>query len=180
MVSQMVFERPGRRPRLAALVAAAVLVLTPAVASCSDDGEGRSTDLETSAPPGMTTVPPDADEPGDPAAAEAEITENWTAFFDPKTPVDQKVRLLEDGEEMRDVLGAFAGDKNAAMTSAKVTGVEFTSDTEANVTYDLLVGGNPALPDAQGTSVLQDDTWKVSVRTLCGLVEMSGVTVQGC
>ncbi|MEV6249283.1 hypothetical protein AB0M38_24190 [Streptomyces sp. NPDC051742] len=174
----MVFERPGRRPRLAALVAAAVLVLTPAVASCSDDGEGRSADLETSAPPG--TTPPDADEPDDPAAAEAEITENWTAFFDPKTPVDEKVRLLEDGEEMRGVLGAFAGDKNAALTSAKVTGVEFTSDTEANVTYDLLVGGNPALPDAQGTSVLQDDTWKVSVRTLCGLVEMSGVTVQGC
>ncbi|MFF1509348.1 hypothetical protein [Streptomyces sp. NPDC058326] len=177
----MISERPGRRPRLAALAAAAVLGLTPALASCADDGEGRSEQtIETSAPPGMTAEPPGADEPDDPAAAEAEITRNWTAFFDPKTPEAEKVGLLEDGERMRGVLGAFAGDKNAAMTSAKVTGVEFTSATGANVTYDLLVGGNPALPGAQGTSVLQDDTWKVSVKTLCGLVELSGVTVQGC
>ncbi|MFD3535532.1 hypothetical protein [Streptomyces sp. NPDC058664] len=176
----MVFERPGRRPRLAALAAATVLALTPAVASCGDSGEGRSQEADTSAPPGTTAEPPGAGEPADPAAAKAEITRNWTAFFDPKTPEAEKVGLLEDGERMRGVLGAFAGDKNAAMTSAKVTGVEFTSATGANVTYDLLVGGNPALPGAQGTSVLQDDTWKVSVRTLCGLVELSGVTVPGC
>ncbi|MFJ8661795.1 hypothetical protein [Streptomyces sp. NPDC093795] len=183
----MVSERPGRRPRLAALAAAALLLLAPAVASCADDGEGRSADLETSAPPGMTAEAPseapgtsDADEPDDPAAAEAEITENWTKFFDPKTPVADKAKLLEDGERMREVLGAFAGDRNAAMTSAKVKGVDFTSATGADVTYDLLVGGAPALPDARGTSVLEDDTWKVSVKTLCGLVELSGVTVQGC
>ncbi|MFC8762910.1 hypothetical protein ACFUAG_19575 [Streptomyces sp. NPDC057193] len=176
----MVSDRPGRRPRLAAFAAAALLVLTPAVASCSDDGEGRSSDLETSAPPGTTAETPDTAEPDDPAAARAEITANWTAFFDPKTPVAEKVGLLENGERMREVLGAFAGDKNASMTSAKVTGVAFTSATGANVTYDLLVGGSPALPGAQGTSVLQDDIWKVSVKTLCGLVELSGVTVPGC
>lgn len=90
------------------------------------------------------------------------------------------MKLLENGERMQEVLGAFGGDKNAAMTSAKVTGVEFTSATEADVTYDLLVGGAPVLPDAQGTSVLQNDTWKVTVKTLCGLVQLSGVTVPGC
>lgn len=174
-MSQMVFARPGRRPRLAALAAAAVLVLTPALASCSDDeGEGRSEEMNTSAPAAT------ADEPDDPAAAKAEITKNWTAFFDPKTPTADRVKLLEDGERMQAVLGAFAGDKNAAMTSAKVTGVTFDSATEAGVTYDLLVGGSPALPGAQGTSVLQNDTWKVSVKTLCGLVELSGATVPGC
>ncbi|MFH9725019.1 hypothetical protein ACH4M4_18930 [Streptomyces sp. NPDC017254] len=175
----MPFARLGRRPRLAALAAAAVLLLAPAVA-CSDDGEGRSADIETSAPAATATAPPAADEPDDPAAAQAEITENWTAFFDPKTPTAERVKLLENGERMQAVLGAFGGDKNAAATSAKVTGVEFTSATGANVTYDLLVGGAPALPDAQGTSVLQDGTWKVSVKTLCGLVELSGVTVPGC
>ncbi|WP_406057088.1 hypothetical protein OG462_11710 [Streptomyces sp. NBC_01077] len=170
----MVFARLGRRPRLAALAAAAVLVLTPAVAGCSDDGQGRYDGTETSAPS------TGADEPDDPAAARAEITENWTAFFDPKTPAAERVKLLENGERMQEVLGAFGGDKNAAMTSAKVTGVEFTSATEADVTYDLLVGGAPVLPDAQGTSVLQNDTWKVTVKTLCGLVQLSGVTVPGC
>ncbi|MGW0121959.1 hypothetical protein [Streptomyces sp. NPDC003327] len=184
--------------RAAALAAAAVLVLTPVAAGCSDD-EATPGDRATSVlPPAPTTEAPGADEspdagespetgdspgagePDDPDAAEDEITRNWTAFFDPKTPVDQKVRLLEDGERMRPVVTAFAGDKNAAMTSAKVTDVEFTSATGADVAYDLLVGGNPALPDSRGTSVLQDDTWKVSVKTLCGLVELSGVTVQGC
>ncbi|MEX0169389.1 hypothetical protein MRBLMG1_001956 [Streptomyces sp. LMG1-1-1.1] len=174
MVSQMVLVRRGGRPRLAALAAVGVLVLTPAVASCSDSGDGGY-DGGTSSAPSSAAVGPD-----DPVAAKAEVTRNWTAFFDPKTPVAEKVRLLENGEQMRPVLAAFAGDKNAAMTSAKVTGVAFTSAADANVTYDLLVGGNPALSGSQGTSVLQDGTWKVSVKTLCGLVELSGVTVPGC
>ncbi|MFJ5140401.1 hypothetical protein [Streptomyces sp. NPDC088707] len=177
----MVVARLGRRPRLAALAAAAVLALTPVVAGCSDDGagggEGRADGTETAT---ATDPPAGADEPDDPAAAKAEITRNWTAFFAPGTPAAERVKLLENGEQMREVLGAFGGDKNAAMTSAKVTGVEFTSATEANVTYDLLVGGTPALTGSQGTSVLQNDTWKVTVKTLCGLVQLSGVTVPGC
>ncbi|MER7534470.1 hypothetical protein ABTX77_06730 [Streptomyces sp. NPDC097704] len=175
----MVDVRRGGRSRLAVLGAVAVLALTPAVAACSDNGGGKSGGT-TSSSPASPSSPPAADRPTDPAAAKAQITRNWTAFFDPKTPVAEKVKLLENGEQMRPVLGAFAGDKNAAMTSAKVTGIEFTSATGANVTYDLLVGGAPALTGSQGTSVLQDNTWKVSVKTLCGLVELSGVTVPGC
>ncbi|MFF0475833.1 hypothetical protein [Streptomyces sp. NPDC004284] len=164
--------RRGGRSRLAVLGAVAVLALAPALVSCSNDNGGKS---------GATVSPsPSATVPTDPVAAKAQITKNWTAFFDPKTPVAEKVKLLENGEQMQPVLGAFAGDKNAAMTSAKVTGIEFTSATGANVTYDLLVGGTPALTGSQGTSVFQNDTWKVSVKTLCGLVELSGVTVQGC
>ncbi|MFJ5831348.1 hypothetical protein [Streptomyces sp. NPDC093089] len=173
----MVLVRRGGRPRLAALAAAAVLVLTPALASCSDDGNGGYDGGMSSAPPSPSSA---AVGPDDPVAAKGEITKNWTAFFDPKTPVAEKAALLENGEQMRPVLAAFAGDRNAALTSAKVTGIAFTSATDANVTYDLLVGGNPALSGSQGTSILQDGTWKVSVKTLCGLVELSGVTVPGC
>ncbi|WP_426363151.1 hypothetical protein [Streptomyces sp. E-08] len=175
----MVVDRRGGRPRLAVLGAVAVLVLAPALASCSDDGGTNSSGTSSSSPP-PASPPPASAAPADPVAAKAEITRNWTAFFDPKTPVAEKVRLLENGEQLRPVLGAFAADKNAAMTSAKVTGIEFTSATGANVTYDLLVGGTPALTGSQGTSILQNDTWKVSVKTLCGLVELSGVTVPGC
>ncbi|MEV7566856.1 hypothetical protein [Streptomyces tanashiensis] len=174
-------ERRGGRSRLAVLGAVAVLALTPALASCSDDDGGTSGGTVSSSPPtAATTEPPAADAPGDPVAAKAEITRNWAAFFDAKTPVAEKVKLLENGEQLRPVLAAFAADKNAAMTTAKVTGIEFTSATDANVTYDLLVGGAPALSGSQGTSILQNDTWKVSVKTLCGLVELSGVTVPGC
>ncbi|WP_229818741.1 MULTISPECIES: hypothetical protein [Streptomyces] len=169
----MVLERHGGRSRLVALAAAAALVLGPALAGCGD-GDGG----DGEAPP--ATLPTATDRPRDPEAAEAEITKNWTAFFDPKTPTDEKVKLLENGERMRTVLAAFAGDKNAAMTSAKVKGIEFTSPNDADVTYDLLVGGAAALPDSKGTSVLQEDTWKVSVKTLCGLVQLSGASVPGC
>ncbi|MFI8964158.1 hypothetical protein ACIGO8_18815 [Streptomyces sp. NPDC053493] len=163
--------------RAAVLAAAAALVLVPVAAGCSDDGGGTSSGgTESTAP-----LTPGADEPADPAAAKAEIARNWAAFFDPKTPVAERVKLLENGEKMAPVLGAFAGDKNAAQTAAKVKAVEFTSAAGANVTYDLLVGGNPALPDAKGTSVLQNGTWKVSVQTLCGLVQLSGASrVPGC
>ncbi|WP_369143435.1 hypothetical protein [Streptomyces sp. R44] len=168
----MAVVRLGGRRRLAVLGTVAVLALAPALASCSDDNGGKTGGTVSSSPPTVG--------PADPVAAKAQITKNWTAFFDPRTPVAEKVKLLENGEQLRPVLGAFAADKNAAMTSAKVTGIEFTSATDANVTYDLLVGGSPALPGSKGTSVLQNDTWKVSMKTLCGLVELSGVTVPGC
>ncbi|KOG36339.1 MULTISPECIES: hypothetical protein [Streptomyces] len=167
--------------RAAALAAAAVLALTPALASCSDDGNASGEQTTTTAPPEQTAEPPGgAAQPEDPAAARTEITDNWTAFFDPDTPTAEKTALLENGEQMAPVLAAFAGDKNAAATSAKVDNIDFTSPSGANVTYDLLVNGDVALPDSRGTSVLQDGTWKVSVKTLCGLVELSGVTVPGC
>ncbi|MEU2509750.1 hypothetical protein ABZ621_34330 [Streptomyces sp. NPDC007863] len=168
------------RRRAAALAAAAVLLLTPAVAACSDDEPATGNQVTTTAPPGMTAQPPGAEEPDDPAAAKEEITRNWAAFFDADTPAAERVGLVENGEEMEAVLAAFADNPQAVATSAEVTDVAFTSSSGADVTYDLLVGGNPALPDSRGTAVLQDDTWKVSVKTLCGLVQLSGVTVEGC
>ncbi|MET9651656.1 hypothetical protein ABZZ44_15495 [Streptomyces sp. NPDC006460] len=172
----MVLRVLGGRSRLAALAAVATLVLGPVLAGCGDD-EGSPSTAPT---PSASVPPPASDGPADPAAAEAEITRNWKAFFDPKTPVNEKAKQLENGAEMMPVLAAFAGDRNAAMTSAAVKTVEFTSPTGANVTYDLLVGGAPALPDSKGTAVQQNDVWKVSVKTLCGLVELSGANVPGC
>ncbi|WP_254705562.1 hypothetical protein [Streptomyces vilmorinianum] len=172
----MVLRRIGGRSRLAALAAATALFLGPALVGCGDDNGGTPSETTPVVPPAPTT----AAEPADPAAAKAEITKNWTAFFDPKTPTADKVKLLENGEQMQPVLAALGSNPNAATTSVKVTGIAFTSATGADVTYDLLVSGAPALPDSKGTSVLQDDTWKVSVKTLCGLVQLSGATVPGC
>ncbi|MFE1345024.1 hypothetical protein [Streptomyces sp. NPDC058757] len=169
-----------RTRRAAVLAAALTLFLGPALAACSDDEPATGDQVSSTAPSGTAARSPGAGEPSDPAAAEAEITRNWAAFFDADTPPAERVKLLENGEEMRDVLAAFAGNPQAAASTARVTDVAFTSATGADVTYDLLVGGNPLLPDSRGTSVLQDDTWKVSVKTLCGLVKLSGVTVEGC
>ncbi|WP_329404485.1 hypothetical protein [Streptomyces melanogenes] len=165
---------PGTRVRPAAWAAAAVLVLFPAAAACSDSGGGSE-----KSPSPTATAP--AAQPADPAAAKAQIEKNWTTFFDPEASTDAKVKVLENGEALRPLLAAFGNDKNAARSSAKVTDVTFGSPTQAAVTYDLLIGGNPALPGAKGTAVLQDQTWKVSVKTLCALVRLSGnAAAPGC
>ena len=75
---------------------------------------------------------------------------------------------------MGPVLQAFSGDKRGGQVQAEVTKVEFTAPTEATVTYTLTLNGATALPNASGTAVEQDGTWKVSVNTLCALVQLSG------
>ncbi|MFK4105892.1 hypothetical protein ACI2L1_38705 [Streptomyces sp. NPDC019531] len=155
---------------------AVVFALAAALTACSDDSGGGS----ESAPPTPTveqttqSPSPSPSGPADRAAAEKEIKENWQKFFDPKTPTKDKQAILENGEQMGPVLQAFSGDQRGGQVKAQVTKVEFTKPTEATVTYTLLLNGATALPDASGTAVEQDGTWKVSVNTLCALVQLSG------
>lgn len=200
VVTQMVHATPRRaRRRGAALATAAVLALVPLAAACGDGDDAsvgpQSPDIQTTSEAASPTTSPTASPtgspadsptatgtaPADPKDAEEEIRENWAKFFDPKTSADDRVELVENGDQMRPVLEAFAKDPNAAKTSARVKAVSFTSATQADVTYDVLVGARPALPDSKGTAVLQDDTWKVSRNTLCALVKLSGnAAVPGC
>ncbi len=156
------------------MAAALLLFLAPALAACSDDegGGGNSTPPTPSVQP--TTSSAAATAPADTGAAEQQIKQNWTKFFDPKTPLKEKQAVLERGEQMAPVLQAFSGDARGGQVQAKVIKVEFTSPTEANVTYDLTLKGATALPGASGTSVEENGTWKVSDKTLCALVTMSG------
>ncbi|WP_262386893.1 hypothetical protein [Streptomyces sp. TRM49041] len=181
----MVHKSPGRRPRTTALAAAAILVLAPLATACGDDnGDEVPEQVPVPTPTATvtgTTSSPATDQPADPAAARQEIERNWETFFEPETATDERVRVLEDGEEMRSVLTAYSGDPTAAQTSAQVQNITFTSATQAEVTYHLMTGGATALPDVQGTAVLQDGTWKVSRNTLCALVKLSGnPDVEGC
>ncbi|MEU9774346.1 MULTISPECIES: hypothetical protein [Streptomyces] len=170
-----------RHSRGAVWAAAAVLVLGPLAVGCSDDSDSGSA---TSPTPAATSPasPTEGAGPADPAAAEDQIEESWDVFFDPSTTTEQKVAVLENGEELRPALAAFSGDQNAAAVGAEVTGVEFTSPTEAEVTYDLLVDGVVVLPDTLGTAVEEDGVWKVSQKALCGLVSLSNdaPSVPGC
>lgn len=199
VVTQMVHATPRRaRTRSAALATAAVLALVPLAAACGDGDDAsvgpQSPDIQTTSeaesptaspasPTGSPTASPTATgtAPADPKEAEQEIRENWAEFFDPKTTTEDRVELLENGEQLRPVLEAFGKNPNASKSSARVKAVSFTSATQADVTYDVLVGGRPALPDSKGTAVLQQDTWKVSRNTLCALVKLSGnAAVPGC
>jgi hypothetical protein len=106
------------------------------------------------------------------------ITTNWTAFFNPKTPVAQRVGLLQNGSAFASVIRAQAGSPLAGSASAQVTKVTVISTSEAAVTYNILVAGTPALKNQAGTAVYQDGKWKVGDASFCGLLtlENSGKT----
>ncbi|QFR02438.1 hypothetical protein F9278_08580 [Streptomyces phaeolivaceus] len=170
------------------MAAALVLLLAPALAACSDDSGGGgdtapptpSVERTASEPAEETTsATASASGPADTAAAEKEIQQNWKTFFDPSTSTEEKQAVLENGDEMGPVLAAFSGDERGGQVEAEVQKVAFTSATGADVTYTLLLEGATALPDAAGTAVEQDGTWKVSVKTLCGLVALSGDATPG-
>ncbi|MGW6273429.1 hypothetical protein [Streptomyces sp. NPDC055060] len=163
------------------MAAAVVLLVAPAAVACGDDsgGGGDSAPPEPSAEKSSEETPSeapadDASAPADPAAAEKEVKKNFEKFFDPAVPVKEKEDVLENGAKMRGVLDGFSGDERGKQVSADVNKVVFGSATEADVTYALTLKGATALPDASGTSILQDGTWKVSVKTLCALVKLSG------
>lgn len=190
VVSQMVLGSDLKRgnatggPRTAgrgtAIAAALVLALAPALAACSDDSGGSESTPPTPTAERTTSAPATA--PADRAAAEAEIKQNWQKFFDPKTSTEEKQAVLQNGDRMGPVLQAFSGDERGGQVQAKVTKVEFTSATGADVTYTLTLKGATVLPDASGSAVEQDGTWKLSAKTLCALVQLSGNAspVPGC
>ncbi|WP_203645658.1 hypothetical protein [Streptomyces sp. SID14478] len=167
------------RGRGAALALVAALALGPALTACGDDSGGNESD-----PPTPTSQEPSAKEPSskapaaaapeDKAAAEKEIEANWKKFFDPAVPLKEKRNVLENGDRMGQVLESFNGDKRGGQVQANVDKIAFTSPTAADVTYSLALKGATVLPGAKGTSVEQGGTWKVSVKTLCALVQLSG------
>ncbi|WP_234478649.1 hypothetical protein, partial [Streptomyces sp. MBT65] len=108
------------------------------------------------------------------AGATTQIKANWKKFFDPATSTRDKQAVLENGDKMGPLLKAFSGDKRGGQVQADVQKVEFTAPDKATVTYSLTLNGATALPNASGTTVEQDGTWKVSVNTLCALVALSG------
>ncbi|MEV7193223.1 hypothetical protein AB0N81_15685 [Streptomyces sp. NPDC093510] len=164
------------RVRGAALAAAAVLLIGPAAVACGDDSGGGDGGKPPEPSVEKTADAPEesASAPADPAAEEKEVRENWEKFFDPKVSLKEKETVLENGPEMRAVLKSFGGDERGEQVAAEVGEVEFTSADEADVTYALTLKGATALPDASGTAVDEDGTWKVSVKTLCALVKLSG------
>ena len=53
-----------------------------------------------------------------------------------------------------------------------VTAVKVTSPTRATVTYDILIGGKPALSNQTRTAAYQGQTWKVGDGSFCQLLAL--------
>lgn len=142
-------------------------VLGVGIAACgSSNNSGGSSSPGTSAP--ATSAPATAAS----GSAAATITHNWEKFFNPKTPVAQRVALLQNGAAFASVIRAQAGSGLASTASAKVSKVTVTSSSQATVKYSILVSGATALPNQTGVAVLQGGTWKVGLASFCGLLTL--------
>ena len=152
---------------------AMVLIATVAIAGCGTRVRSELHALSSTTTVPRTTVPASTTTI-DAAAATAQITKNWETFFNAATPLVQREALLEDGTTYEQALTAASKNQFYAQASATVSEVQLTSPTQASVTYDILVGGNPALKGSTGTAVFQGTVWKVSGQTFCGLVSAIG------
>jgi hypothetical protein len=154
----MRFQPLIRRISLVPAIAAAVGFV---LAGCGSSGS--STPSSSSSPAGSSSA-------GSSSAAESAIKANWEAFFSASTPVPKRVSLLQDGQLFKPLIEAQSKSSLASSASAKVTKVTNISSSQATVTYSILVAGTSALSGQKGVAVNEDGTWKVGIKSFCGLL----------
>lgn len=112
--------------------------------------------------------------------AEAQITQNWELFFKGSTPAQQKIDLLQNGDQFAQLIQAQAQSPLAQQTAAQVSKVTVTGPDTAQVGYDILLGTTPALQDQTGQAVLVDGVWKVGDQSFCSLLALQGAAPPMC
>ena len=139
------------------------------LAACSSSSSSTPPKSSSSSP---AASPSASSTSGSSSADEQQITTNWEAFFNAKTPVAKRVSLLQDGPTFSSIIKSQAGSGLASQATAKVSKVAMITTSEAQVTYDILVSGTPELKNQNGTAVLQGGTWKVGVTSFCSLLAL--------
>ncbi|MGW0178355.1 hypothetical protein [Nocardia sp. NPDC003345] len=168
---------PARRLRLSRVAAAtaATVALAVGLTACGSDDAGSRT-AETSAvtgsaaPTGAAGDGHDHDhgEPADAPTAES-LQAGLDTFVNPDVPVDDKVALVVDGEQRRDLFEQL----NAALQTYRgitfqVAGIEVDGDTATADTTITSPRGYSAPPD-EFTWQHEDDSWKLSDADACVL-----------
>jgi hypothetical protein len=157
--------------RLVSATLVGTLGLTLAACSSSSSSTPPSSPSATSA--SSSSAPTGSgSEPNSGAGATSAIEANWAKFFDAKTPTDERLTLLQNGQTFAAVIKAQAGSTLAAAATSKVTHVTLSGTSQAYVTYEILVGGKSALSGQQGVAVYQNGIWKVGDKSFCGLLKL--------
>jgi hypothetical protein len=167
-----------------------VVAVLALVGGCSDGGDkGHPDDSNTPTPtasssPGRSPGPstsepvskspsPTGSAPENPVRAESEVRETWQKFFDPATPVEEKVGLVEDGEQNELMIRPLFTDERFEELRATTTSVTFSSSLEAEVGYRLTMDGQPLEDGSTGGAVFQGKRWKLALQTVCTLTKHS-------
>jgi hypothetical protein len=157
-------EIPMRYSKPARLIAVMTPVLGIVLAACG--GSGTPAASPSSSSSAAATAAAAA------GGSAAKITADWQAFFNAKTPIAQRVRLLQNGPVFAALIRAQSGSALASTATAKVTRVSVVSPAQAKVTYSILIGGQSMLTGRAGVAVLQGGVWRVGDASFCGLLAL--------
>ena len=113
------------------------------------------------------------------AADRAQITSAYEQFFSAKTPVTDRIAVLQNGPQFKQVVEAFASNPLAKHVTATVSSVSLEGPNKAKVVYQVKLAGS-SLPTQKGTAVRQNGTWKVGDASLCKLIALQGSTPSAC
>src|ERR1700733_1848262 len=111
------------------------LVLVTAMSACSSGSSSSSSSTASTSPStaASSSAVSSTPVPSGSSSAAAEITANWTTFFNSSTPNSKRVQLLENGSQFSSAISAFAASPLAAAVTSKVDSVALTSATQAKV-----------------------------------------------
>jgi hypothetical protein len=154
--------------------AACAVVLAALLVACGggDDDAADETRATTTTEAEATTTTLDQ------AEAEANIRSVFERFFDGNdTNYDGKLTLLSDPESIRTFFLTKSNDPSvqslAGTTTGRVEKVTFTSDTTAEVDFNLLQGGQPVTEGTfLGRAALVGDEWRVTNDTFCNMMAL--------
>lgn len=172
-------------------VAPGAEVVPPRVRLTFVDGAGASTDTELrpfeeqaylypsecSAPP-EPMPEPGPEQPADPAAARAAITDLFARAYDGLDP-EQRAATIDDPSGLDEALESLAAGPFAEQVDkaqAEVRDVVFLSPTRAAVRYDIVIEDYSSFTGRLGEAVLTDGGWKVTRATVCRDISLATAT----
>lgn len=178
-------ERRGARQRRV-FAAAAAGVLTAGLAVGYAIGASGSPDTDVVAVRGRapTTPPEQLDiEPSDVDAAVAEIGRAFQDAWAGSSTDEQHRDAVQGGDEIEHLRKRAAEVAQAlGVTTEQIAGVtvevvdtSFIDPAHAVVRFILTIPGRPSYLDKVGYAVHVDGRWKVSLRTACEILTLSGL-----
>jgi hypothetical protein len=168
-------KHPRAQHALLGVFVAGLALFAFACGGSSDSGTTTSSSALSTTASSSTTAQSSSTTTYKPSTAEeATIMANWVKFFDGSVAPQDKIGLLENGQQYEKQLEANAASPLAKSSTASVSSVTVTSPTAATVKYSILIGGQPALPDQTGQAVLQDGVWKVGAQSFLALLALQG------
>lgn len=161
--------------RAAGVCALVALAATAAACGGSSPSGSSSTPASsvTSSSSAPVTSPAATSTASSTSGATAAISANFATFFNIKTSAAKRVALLQDGSQFASIITAQEHNPLASGLTAKVNSVSNVTSAQADVKYDLLVGGSKV--PMTGNAVYEDGTWKVGAATFCGLLTLEGL-----